>query len=152
MNDNHVTQVSSTEEYFTADRDQVHCKHGSYIGYAGGADYICSHCEDGHDAIAELVQYVITFILDGREVPYKTVYSQDAVDKVFIDLQFIADHPRSEIVVTEGTYQFWCSSTDEELHDHHALHCPCHRCQPKQHHPDCECNRCQYNYVPPTEY
>jgi hypothetical protein len=23
------------------------CKHGTYVGDAGGPDYICGHCEDG---------------------------------------------------------------------------------------------------------
>ena len=46
-----TVQVSSTEEYFVEDRDQVHCRHGSYIGYPGGADYICGACEDGADTL-----------------------------------------------------------------------------------------------------
>jgi hypothetical protein len=28
-------------------RDETHCEHGTYIGYPGGADYMCQWCEDG---------------------------------------------------------------------------------------------------------
>jgi hypothetical protein len=27
--------------------DETHCEHGTYIGYPGGADYLCGWCEDG---------------------------------------------------------------------------------------------------------
>ena len=27
--------------------DSTHCVHGTYIGYPGGADYMCGWCEDG---------------------------------------------------------------------------------------------------------
>lgn len=26
--------------------DETHCEHGTYIGYPGGADYLCGWCED----------------------------------------------------------------------------------------------------------
>lgn len=34
-------------DYLSADYDRVHCKHGNFIGYPGGADYMCGYCEDG---------------------------------------------------------------------------------------------------------
>lgn len=55
----HVTRVSSTEEYFTEDYDRVHCKHGQYIGYPGGPDYMCHYCEMGYDRIAHYPELTI---------------------------------------------------------------------------------------------
>lgn len=34
--------------------DSTHCEHGTYIGYPGGADYLCQWCEDGI-SLAEMV-------------------------------------------------------------------------------------------------
>jgi len=33
----------------TDDYDLTHCKHGTYIGYPGGPDYMCGRCEMGDD-------------------------------------------------------------------------------------------------------
>lgn len=27
--------------------DDTHCKHGTYVGWPGGPDYMCGWCEDG---------------------------------------------------------------------------------------------------------
>lgn len=54
-----VIQVSSTEEYFAEDRDQVYCLHGKYIGYPGGVDYICPYCEDGANTLCSALRYNI---------------------------------------------------------------------------------------------
>lgn len=59
MND--VIQVSSTEEYFAEDRDQVYCKHGSYVGYPGGPDYICGACEDGLDTLYQGIKAILQY-------------------------------------------------------------------------------------------
>lgn len=44
-----VVEVGAGEQYFAKDYDRVHCKHGRYIGYPGGADYMCPECESGRD-------------------------------------------------------------------------------------------------------
>lgn len=47
IGDNSVVDLGGGEEYFAEDYNQVHCIHGSYVGYPGGADHICGLCEDG---------------------------------------------------------------------------------------------------------
>lgn len=42
-----VGTPGSDSEYFAEDHDQVYCVHGVFIGYPGGADFICGLCEDG---------------------------------------------------------------------------------------------------------
>jgi hypothetical protein len=54
-----VVDLGGGEEYFAEDRDQVYCKHGRYIGYPGGADFICPYCEDGADILAHALRYNI---------------------------------------------------------------------------------------------
>ena len=52
-------EVASGEEYFAEDRDQVYCRHGKYIGYPGGVDYICPYCEDGANELCSGLRYNI---------------------------------------------------------------------------------------------
>ena len=54
-----VVDLGGGEEYFAEDRDQVYCRHGKYIGYPGGVDYICPYCEDGADILAYALRYNI---------------------------------------------------------------------------------------------
>lgn len=69
MNDNYV-EISSVDGYFSEDREQVYCKHGQYIGYPGGADYMCHHCEMGHDTLFTDTMYqVVTHIDNGEDEP-----------------------------------------------------------------------------------
>lgn len=42
-----VGTPGSDSEYFAGDYSKVHCMHGRFIGYPGGADFICPYCEDG---------------------------------------------------------------------------------------------------------
>lgn len=56
-----VVDLGGGEEYFVEDRDQVYCKHGSYIGYPGGPDYICGPCEDGLDTLLTGVQVTLYY-------------------------------------------------------------------------------------------
>ena len=46
-----VTDLGNGEEYFSEDFDRVHCRHGFYIGYPGGADHMCPACEMGWDTL-----------------------------------------------------------------------------------------------------
>lgn len=39
-----------------------YCKHGSYIGTPGGADYLCGACESGADTFIEGVEIVLCHI------------------------------------------------------------------------------------------
>lgn len=81
-----VGTPGSDSEYFAEDYDSVHCRHGRFIGYPGGADFICGLCEDGatkleHRMVARL-EYT-----DAAESWWKgsntldTVYSTEGIHK-----------------------------------------------------------------------
>jgi hypothetical protein len=42
-----VGTPGADDEYFMEDYDDVHCVHGAFIGYPGGADFMCGLCENG---------------------------------------------------------------------------------------------------------
>ena len=44
-----VTSDPDGEGYFADDYDQTHCRHGVYVGYPGGPDYMCPYCEGGYE-------------------------------------------------------------------------------------------------------
>lgn len=48
--------LSDTDDdvgYFADDHDRTHCRHGTFTGYPGGADYLCVACESGWDTWVE---------------------------------------------------------------------------------------------------
>lgn len=55
----HVVDLGGGEEYFASDYDQVHCRHGAYVGYPGGADHLCFECEMGYNTIHEVEVYEV---------------------------------------------------------------------------------------------
>jgi len=55
----YVVEVAPGEEYFAEDFDRVHCRHGHYVGYPGGADYMCPACEMGWDTLYTYYRYYL---------------------------------------------------------------------------------------------
>ena len=64
-----VGTPGSDSEYFAEDYDRVHCKHGRFIGYPGGADFICPECEDGRDTLEKYTRYDVQFHRKGEWWP-----------------------------------------------------------------------------------
>jgi hypothetical protein len=44
-----VTSDPDGEGYFAGVYGQTHCRHGVYVGYPGGPDYMCPYCEGGYE-------------------------------------------------------------------------------------------------------
>ncbi len=110
-----VVQVGFGEEYFAEDYSRVHCKHGAYIGYPGGADYICGACEDGFDTLHQGTKFILAYrIWYGEEKLWglwnevDTVYSEEGKSRFqpFLDL-FIGSDLEMESRVTEETFSYW---------------------------------------------
>lgn len=74
-------EVGPDEGYFAEDRDTVYCKHGKYIGYPGGPDYICQYCEDGADTLVKFPVWNVWLPLEGDERHLlQVLYSADQVE------------------------------------------------------------------------
>ena len=118
MND--VIRVSSTEEYFAGDREQVYCKHGTYIGYPGGADYMCGACENGLNTLCTGLQIdlEIRFRFSNESgwsewVRIDRVYSLAGIRKFDAMLDVVARSPaKTETQIILGTYQYWGTADD----------------------------------------
>lgn len=114
---NEVVQVSSTEEYFAEDRDIVYCKHGTYIGYPGGPDYICGACENGHDTLYQGTKFILSYRiwypeeeLWGLWTEINTAYSEKGKAKFQPFLDLYASYSETHTIetrVTEETYRYW---------------------------------------------
>ena len=108
-----VIQVSSTEEYFAEDRDQVYCKHGTYTGYPGGPDFICGACEDGYTVIYRGLKITLRYRTINENGPeawndIETVYSFDKVRGWGVWFSLFAKATfEHEIEIVWDTYQFW---------------------------------------------
>lgn len=110
-----VIQVSSTEEYFAEDYGRVHCKHGTYIGYPGGADYICGPCEDGYNTfyvgIKAILRYRIWYAdeqLWGLWNEIATSYSFSKCREWVTWYALFADSTfEYEIEIKWEAYQYW---------------------------------------------
>lgn len=80
-----VGAPGSDSEYFVEDRDSVYCQHGRFVGYPGGADFICGYCEDGANTLeyrmyARLEYTVEDDWFDGGHV-LATVYTPEGIHK-----------------------------------------------------------------------
>lgn len=81
--DQYVVNLGGGEEYYAADWDLVHCRHGKYIGYPGGADILCAYCEDGateleHRMVAKL-KYAIAGDEWQEEYTFATCYTPEGM-------------------------------------------------------------------------
>lgn len=112
---NEVVKLGMDAEYFASDYDQVHCKHGVFIGYPGGADHMCGDCEAGHDTQYEGTLYVIMWGEEQLNVMYRLAEVEDWLASIN---QIIEDHndddPRDPIVYVEGTYMYWGPAPTKE--------------------------------------
>ena len=112
---NEVVQVSSTEEYFVEDRDQVYCKHGTYVGYPGGPDYICGACEMGYGVIYRGLKALLRYRIWYPEKGLWGIWNEIATSyslggilgwKTWFDL-FAESTFEYELEIVLDTYQFW---------------------------------------------
>lgn len=108
-----TVQISSTEEYFADDFEKVHCKHGTYIGYPGGPDYICGACEMGYGALYRGLKITLRYrVIDGVGSgdwnDIETVYSFDSVQGWTTWFALFAKSTfEHELEIVWDTYQFW---------------------------------------------
>jgi hypothetical protein len=73
-----VGDPGAPDEYFAEDYDKVHCRpHGTFIGYPGGADFMCPMCEGGYIYPKEGAKWVL-YIYDKA---MGTVYSEEETVK-----------------------------------------------------------------------
>lgn len=75
-----VVDLGGGEEYFAEDYDIVHCRHGRYIGYPSGADYMCPECESGRDTPIEYPAMAVLLYVkpengNWERTEYKTRYA-----------------------------------------------------------------------------
>ena len=108
-----VTSDPDGEGYFEEDRESVYCMHGNYVGYPGGADYMCPYCEDGANTLYKADCYYIQGIVeDTGEVLYlSTLYSEEAVTSALEVLQPIIEGPGStgkvHLEVITDDFYYW---------------------------------------------
>jgi hypothetical protein len=122
MSDNYVVDLGNGEEYFAEDRDTVYCKHGKYIGYPGGPDYICPFCEDGADTLAHGLRYNIdvNWRPDLEEGSYSTVircWGPSQLQDNLGTLRFLfqaALKGTIEVRIVVIRYAFWTNIHQEE--------------------------------------
>jgi hypothetical protein len=95
-------EVNSTGEgYFSEDRNTVYCQHGTYIGYPGGADYMCFYCEQGLNTLDSYVEYSLLYLhgkLVSSDSPteclkllgqlLKIAQNHDSVNQLIQDIEF----------------------------------------------------------------
>lgn len=117
-----VVDLGGGEEYFAEDRDQVYCRHGKYIGYPGGVDYICPYCEDGADILAYALRYNIDINWDpnAHQDEYSTIircWSQADLESNLDSLRFLMGAAlKGSVAVRVVTirYAFWTNIEPEE--------------------------------------
>jgi hypothetical protein len=116
-----VVDLGGGEEYFAEDRDQVYCRHGKYIGYPGGVDYICPYCEDGADILAYALRYNIDINWDPNapQDEYSTIircWSQADLERNLDSLRFLMGAAlKGSVAVRVVTirYAFWTNIEPE---------------------------------------
>ena len=116
-----VIRVSGSEEYFAEDRDQVHCKHGTYIGYPVGPDFMCGACENGQDTLIHGIQATLEIrIKDGVSGDWSPWFKADHVwdvgniGKFDTVLGICEASPKTvEHRITETPYAYW--GTEDEV-------------------------------------
>ena len=108
-----VTSDPDGEGYFTEDRESVYCKHGTYVGYPGGADYICGFCEDGANTLYRTDCWHLQFIETGtgKVMYYHTYYNEEELTKAVRTLDEIINGPNStgavDMDVVTDDYWYW---------------------------------------------
>lgn len=89
-----VTSDPEGEQYFAEDRAKVHCVHGTYVGYPGGADYLCQYCENGeYTLVANKVADLYLTPPGGVEVKHRRYFIENEEDSQLLgmDYQLIID-------------------------------------------------------------
>jgi len=106
--------VSNDDGYFIDDRDSVYCKHGNYVGYPGGIDYICHACEEGLNKRKKGVRYnVYSQIndIENSKIKIFQEYSYKALKNRMKTLnQLIAEispNPQIKITYEKEMYWYW---------------------------------------------
>lgn len=119
-----VVDLGGGEEYFADDYDQVHCIHGSYIGYPGGADYICGMCEDG----LHILVTVVSIELQLYDQTIDTCYRFEHIGRMFCpwqeiqDLAIGRDDVELELELVFTTTSYWTKTAWlEDVREHNIV-------------------------------
>lgn len=62
----YVVNLGNEAEYFSEDYERVHCRHGKFVGYPGGPDYLCGACENGWNTLHEVQVFDVVYADTGR--------------------------------------------------------------------------------------
>lgn len=116
-----VTSDPDGEGYFAEDRDTVFCKHGRYVGYPGGPDYICPDCEDGNNTVYETDCWHLQLIEKETDkvLWFRTYYNVEELEpaiEVFTDIvEGTNSTGKVRIDVVTDTYTFFGRQDDPDL-------------------------------------
>ena len=92
----------SDSEYFQEDYDTVHCMHGAFIGYPGGADYMCGLCENGQYYPKQANKW--TLYVYGKKIG--SVYRKEEANK-WDKLIKLCDKNNVAHEVIQEVYTYW---------------------------------------------
>jgi len=113
---NNVVDMGGGEEYFAQDYDQVHCRHGNYIGYPGGADFMCPHCEMGENVLKEGKLWKVVANFGDETIALNTFYSEEEADAQVARYEELlkgkSGGKPTTFHVVEKTYQYWDTEED----------------------------------------
>ena len=89
-----------------------YCVHGNYIGYPGGADYMCQLCEDGLYKAKTGYRYKISmrFSNDTKPVFIEYRYSKKESDnrvKQFNEIKTLHNADSLNIISAREKYTYW---------------------------------------------